>query len=362
MKAMTHDVSLVFTAYVRAFEAGGAAPDPELFERFWSKLRMIFVGEIKKRTMWTASPGYLGVYGAASWSDEAIDEALVDVYAFLLDRLPSLRAQLRLQDNVEGLVFRNLHNYLYDVQRRHDPLGFRVFDVAQRAVRRLLRDGRLHLLRGPAGVRNDTVVGFEPEVAVAADADWDALVRTWNDDLLPDLVTARGRAVDEAAARLAERLPELNAAGVGAFRFKDLVDPLKRDVRLRWSELWSREEGEIAFEQEEDALTTVVWRALPDSDVEDRDAFAKLVTCMTEALESSDVPPATRDELGKLWILLRHHAAADEDERPPSGRQASRLLGIPRDRLPSLQAVLGEWLERCRRRLSAATSRQATRN
>ena len=38
----------------------------------------------------------------------------------------NLAARLETMDNVDGLVFRNIGNFLYERQKRHDPLGFRL--------------------------------------------------------------------------------------------------------------------------------------------------------------------------------------------------------------------------------------------
>jgi len=346
------DPGLVFTAYVRALAPGGR-PSPELAEAFWRKLRDALAAELRRRSLWSASPGHLGLHGAGAWTDEAVDEVAVDLYAYLLDRLQHLHAQLKVKPNVEGLVFRNLHNYLYDTQKKHDPLGFRTFAAAQAAARRLIAAGTLQVLAGDPGVRNDTVLGFAPEAGpgdAAGDAAFAATVRSWNDDLLPDLVTARGRRRDEVALRLARHVAALPAAGVAAFRFRDLVAALKGDARARWSAVWSQQQGETALEEAGDDFVAVVRTVRPDPRIDERNAFAKTLACMAEALEHRAESPATRDYLGKLWDFLCHHAAAGQDDELPSARRIARLLGIPRDRLPGLRTTLGEWLEECRGR------------
>lgn len=343
---------LVFTSFIRAL-ASGARPPPELAEAFWRKLRDALLSELRKRSLWSASPGHLGLHGFGAWTDEAVDEVAVDLYAYLLDRLQHLHAQLRVKPNVEGLVFRNLHNYLYDTQKKHDPLGFRTFAAAQAAVRRLIAAGTLHVLAGDPGGRNDTVLGFAPEAEAGAPADaaFAATVRSWNDDLLPDLVTARGQGRDEVARRLARHVAGLAGEGVAAFRFQDLVAALKSDARARWSAVWSREQGETALEEADDGLLAVVRLVRPDPRIEQRDAFAKILACMAEAFERRAESSKAREDLQKLWDFLCHHAAAGQGDDLPSGRGIARLLGISRDRLPVLRTTLGEWLEECRESL-----------
>ncbi len=342
-------MSLVFTEYVRAMVPGGPPPDAELFSVVWSTLRGAMVAELKKRSLWSAPPACLGIPERPKWTEDAVDEIVHDCYAFIfVDRLPSLRAQLKVKDNVEGLVFLSLKNYLYDTQKKYDPLGFRTFEVLRNAIRQAVGEGRLHVLRGDHKVRNSTVLGFAPDADdTALGDDFAESVRKWNDDLLPEMVTARGRRVDEVASRLANHLSHLPDAGIEAFRFKDLVDPLKKDVRVRWRSFWSLEEGETALEDADDDLTVVVRKIRPDSAVEDRDAFAKLLSCMAEALASCEEKTRTREYLGRLWVFLRNHASEAQEDKVPSQRKIAGALGIPRERLAGLQVTLGQWVEDC---------------
>ena len=66
----------------------------------------------------------------------------------------------------------------------------------------------------------------------------------WNDELMP--AHRHGRSRQQAAGeRLLRQLLELPRDGVEAFRFRDLLEPLKSDARRRWAALLDGEgEGE----------------------------------------------------------------------------------------------------------------------
>lgn len=175
------------------------------------------------RGLWGSPPSFLGVYGWQSWSaadstDEPLSELLSECYVFIfVHRLQSLKAHLEVKPNIDGLVFLNLRNFLYDRQRQHDPLGLRVFEILQSAVRQAVRAGELYVLAGDSKIRNDSLLGFTPdtEPVETATAALGRLVGIWNDDLLPALVTARGKAVEEVVARtvgsgLTGGIPELS--------------------------------------------------------------------------------------------------------------------------------------------------------
>lgn len=200
----------VFTEFVRSL-AAGESPDPSLVEALKKRTHRILRKEMRKRGLWGSSPNYLGIYGFRRWTDDgAMEELVQDVLVFLVDRLPSLQAQLRHKDNVEGFLFLGIRNFLYDAQKRHDPIGFRVFMVAQSAVRQRLEDAMLHVLASNPRVSNDTILGFEPDGdPQAAPVDLDVYVKAWNNELMPELVTARGKHTDEVIRRLAVLLSGL---------------------------------------------------------------------------------------------------------------------------------------------------------
>ncbi len=359
-------VSLGFTEYIRSMESGGDVSDPDLFEALWKKLRGALIAELKKRALWSAPPSYLGIYGAASWRDpDALDELVTDCFTFVfLSRLPGLKAQLRVKDNIEGLVFRSIQNFLYDTQKRHDPLGFRVFVVLQNALRQAITAGVLHVLRGDPGVGNETVLAFAPgsEGGQARGAELREHVRGWNDDLLPDLITARGKGQDGIITRLSAHISRLPTHGIGMFRFKDLIDLLKSDARARWNVIWRYSEGETAIDNgdADDDFVVIVRQVRPDSGVEERESFEKLIICVTEAVERIAGPAQTKIYMERLWGFLTSHAAEPTESQPaadpadpkayklPSRRKIAKLLGIPRDRLAELHATLGGLVDGCR--------------
>lgn len=349
----------VFTDWVGSLVAG-QEPDPDLFDAVWEKLRDALGAEMRKRGLWSAPPCYLGIRGYRCWTQgDAFDELVHDAFTFLLDRLPSIKAQLRQKDNVEGFFFRCIRNFLYDSQKRHDPVGFRVFTVAQSAVRQLAEDGTLHVLVGDPGVRNDAVLGFAPDGDPNdARGGLDEHVDVWTNELMPELVTARGKHVDGVVRRLAVLISGLPGAAIEVFAFHVLVGLMKSDARRRWHAIWAQQEGETAFEDDgEDAFPVLVRLIRPDSGMEEREAFGKLVACVEARLGLLDEAQTTRIYLEKLWAFLRNHATEPAEGEPsadpkvsklPSRRKIAQHLEIPRDHLKGLFETLGELVEECR--------------
>jgi hypothetical protein len=377
--------SRVFTDHVRALAAGGPL-DSRRFEAMRVALRAALRSELKKRGLWDSPPSYLGVYGGESWApadapaahDSALEELLAECYSYVfVSRLRSLEAQLKLKPNIDGLVFLNIRHFLHERQKEHDPIGFQIFEVLQSAVRVAVEEGELRVLSGDEKVRNDTVLGFAEGMAAPGRGrgELPSLVARWNDGLLPDLVTSRGRGQEEVVRRLRERLPDLRREGIATFRFKDLVDPMKADVRARWAALLDLAFGESAPQKEGLEDGTVVRFVEPDCGVEERELFHKLVDCVLTSLKRLEVDGKTRGYLAVLWQFLRiqasegmeksvvsrlGHALKAEteiaDEERPSLRKLAEQLHIPRERLPALYKTLGDLLERCRAANSGKTA------
>jgi hypothetical protein len=345
-------MALVFTDYVRSLTPGEQLPAAG-FDAVWEKLRDVLVSEMRKRSLWQAAPSYLGVYGRASWLDPgALDELTIDCFkSAVLSRLPSLQGLLAVQDNVEGVIFRNVRYFLYELQKRYDPLGFVAFDALRNAAQRLIDVGKLQVLDGSGRIDNDTVLGFPPAAAPedVPDVRLDAPARGWAESLLPDLVTAKGDrrlAVEEA---LAAALAKLAGEGVEVFRFRDALDPLKNEVRSCWGAIWEHSQGDLAFEDDGEAAA-LVRLVRPDSGYEERQAFQQLLACMAEQLAHFDSTRKTREQLGRLWEFLRCEVAENPGEKPLSRRRVADLLEIHRSRLAELFRKLGALVEACRGR------------
>jgi hypothetical protein len=354
-----------FTRFLRNLEPGGPLErnDGDFDDEVWAALRRLLVGELKRRSLWSLPPAYLGIYGCATWADPAaVEELVADCFVFVFaERFRSLKAQLRNKPNIEGLILRNVRDFLHETQRRHDPVGFRVFTVLLSTLRGAQSAGRLHVIAGSPAVRHDTVLAFRPETSpdqAARPEELRLYTSAWNDDLLPDLITARGWDVRQVTARLERHLHALASEGVRAFRFHDLVDALRQDARARWRAVWVHTPEGIPPRREEDGLAAVA-RLVELPGEGERESLRRLLACLERSVERVAEPPArSRDYLRRLLLFLKTHAAACPEERGapgkglPSHRQLSQLLAIPRERLPDLFHTLLELAEACRRKIA----------
>ena len=334
----------VFTMFVRNFE-GEETPDADLFHDAWHGLRAALAKEMKRRGLWQSPPCYLSVFGWERWDTGdavgaraqagALGELVADCYAFIfVDRLQSLKRHLAEKPDIDGLVLLNIRHFLHERQKAHDPLGFQIFELLQTAVAEAVASGSLHVLGGDGRVRNDTLLGFAPTAEPgSAPLDLETIATRWNDELLPTLITAHSRQQAVAAERLLRQLLELPRDGVEAFRFRDLLEPLKSDARQRWAALLEAREEE--------------------SDDESRQSLEDLTRRVSDSILQMETDPRTRTYLSALWrYLWRQHGGEPGLKRRaksnPSFRKLGQLLNIPRERFPMLLDTLGQLVARCR--------------
>ena len=361
-----------FTLFVHEWEPG-REPEPVLAIAMWSAFDRVVRRELRRRSLSETSPHWLGIYGFRGWWEATgrggpFEDLLAEAYRYVfVERFPALKAQTLAKANIEGVVIASVRNFLHDRRRLHDRLGARLFEVLSLAVRCAVAHGDLTVVAGPAKIGSSTIlaVGERARSADLAGPEMlAAIVRRWNDELLPDLVTAsradKGRLVEGLASRLAE----LELEGVAAFRFGDLIAPLKADVRLRWAALLAPPEEEVSDEEDARGFRRLRRTFEPTSETQviAADRFAKLIDCVDHAIETSPASERTRDYLRRVLLFLRAFAT-DEGEGPleeggggdearlPSFRRLADHLKIPRERFKGLMGTLKSFLERCRERL-----------
>lgn len=364
----------LFTDYVRQLDPRGEPPDNETFHLVWQALRAWLKRELNRRGLWEGSPSYLGVHGYSHWYEhsergDALEELTADAYTYIfLDRLNALRNQLEVKDDIDGLVRLNIKHFVFERQRTNDPLGYRVFEVAHSALKGAVDAGQLRVLGGATVLRNDTHLSFTDSGVIEPDTEQslDRIVPVWTQDLLPDLITARGKQRQQVTERLRSKLPRLHSEGIRGFTVKQLLDVIKRYVRSHWSTLLY-EAGEVVPQEHADSdLGQILRRVQPEAgNFEAHNVFRALVRCVEDAIDNLPARHRTLDYLHRLWRFLcvfsaestagelrlpdgRTASLEDLDEFP-SRRKLSELLDIPRDRLPELYATLGRLLEDCRR-------------
>lgn len=352
-----------YTEFLSSLERNVEPESRQQLDAVLKELRTLLSIEIRRRGLSGASPSVLGLVGYQYWQrvgsvsfpgggeGDALEELTVDCYVYIfIDRLRSLLAQLKVRGNIDGLVRRNVRNFVHDTQKRHDPMGFRIFQVFRRVVKECVDEGDLFIDGDSQRLHNDTFLSFNQKRDLSEEVDhaidWGPVVARWNDALLSEMVTARGAKLADVVAKFKHNLLAIESQGIRSFRCRDIIEPLKADARSRWANLWSHGDGSTLVDDEtRDACCggTPVGASL-----DARERFTGLVDCVEHKLRRFEGQERTRKHLLKLWDYLKRFAASELDgehremsweameDTFPSRRELATRLEIPRDRFPDL--------------------------
>ncbi len=218
----------VFTRYVQF-------PSGEHTEGFNQAVRRILIGQMRRRGLYSSSPRFLGMVEWQSWETAALDELTAQARLWLIKRIPFLKGRLQCKEpKIESNIRLMLADFLTTLQKKFDPIGYRIYEMVRAAVDLLIRRECLIPGGGEERIRNDTLLAVSHEAALEyVERDMSDHAAKWNDDLLVALLTADGKEKDKAVRSLADRVQQLPDQGVRAFRFKDLADAMKKDGRKK---------------------------------------------------------------------------------------------------------------------------------
>lgn len=289
--------------------------------------------ELRRRRLWQHGPGLLGYGNESAWHAAALGDLAHDAYDFaVLKKLKNLVDQLAAGNDPSGYVALNTRNFVTDRQRTYDPVGYAVFRNVEAAATLAVREQRLHATRltpTRARLRNETVLALvRPDAPAVGGRTLPTMARAGTlierlreDDRWPALAIELTRTRGAAQRELCERIVALGAHGVVAFRFRELVDGIKDDVRARLA-------TDVPPVEADRAST-----AAPQSDL------SKVAQAVYAAIDASEHPPRVKP---KLRALFDHYYARSQcdDDAPQPLSDVARALGESRSTVEGWRLML----------------------
>lgn len=338
---MGDELFKIFDLFVERLRNEGEEPTRADFLEVREHLRVLLVGEMKKRGLWSAPPTYLGIQ-ASSWSDrEALEELVGDAYTYVFaDRLAALIKQSMDRSTLAPLIRMNVNHFVTDRQRLADPLGYRIFGRLKSATLKALKRGKLFLhgepiTSDPPKIHNQSELTFRRGWFEAIKFQLlEMPVRLWNDFLLPDLILAEGRSVPAVIDRLLDLLLALPKDGIEAFLFGDLCRVQKEDARRRWEALW-RDGFDIAYShdgKDDEPVPELAVAGHEETEAQWMERRELILEEVGQAIDDLEgVKAKEKEDLWKLWIYLRSTRLFSPEMREGNGTKTTPDPDIPND-------------------------------
>ena len=328
----------LLTEHVRSFAAESKPADGVLPE-----IERLLRYHMRNKRLLSLPPHRLGYSGAPSWTTPgALEDIVVDCYIFaVLDRLTALQNQLRLKPNVDGLISRNVSNFLIERRRRHDPIGYAVFGTVCGAV-------RMALAAKAATV--DSAAGEKPNTSTVVRLYWEsspAAPVVAPEALRPAVASAAGwsaalahltETTEEGREWLFSFLLDLPRQGVSAVRLGDLAAALAERVRADWQARHG-EPGAVGREMQDEVVATVRI-VMPNDELESRDRWELIKRVVPERIARLDRQERVRSRLAAVFAALV--AAVEAGDSSTSQADLIARTGVPRATLSDDFRVLRE--------------------
>jgi hypothetical protein len=348
----------VLTSHVRDF-SGSSDPAGKILPALKRLLRR----HMRRRNLMAASPAALGYRDVRHWSAPgAFEDIVTDCYLFaILKRLTALQDQLKVKPNVDGLISRNVANFLRARQRRHDPIGYAVFGNVKRAALEAAAGAAALDNFGRKNLHCESVIRLQggDRTLPAADIDLvDAAIKesTGWDNALPYLTEV----TDNGRKWVLDFLGQLKSSGVAAVRCGDLVNALARRVRAEWMGRHGDSAADLGREEPDDldaaltscpspegsgecSLVRMVW---PDEGLDARERWERLKRLIPERIARFECQKRVRERLVTVFEALVQ-AVEEGGREPPTQAELVQRTGMARatlsDAFRLLQKIILEF-------------------
>ncbi len=222
-----------FTILIKKLNKNSCFLPETVFDSLLKTMAKALRERMSQRGLWKSQTNYLGYLSAGNWDQQSklFDEIVFDCYMFAIaKRFRSLSNAMQRFDNIDGLVFRNINNFLTERQRSHDPIGYAVAQNTIRSLEAAIESGIIipdGLKRGK--ICNQTSFSFGSS-QMTDDPEFISKVLRNNQTWLKIRIrlVKRNKRVQQ---QLCELICAFKDAGIQQFKFKTLVNIMKDDVR-----------------------------------------------------------------------------------------------------------------------------------
>lgn len=297
------------------------------------RIKPLVVGELRARGLLFGPPEFVGYGDLSAWDEQSLDLIACDALEWaVLRRLDALAAKAEVFPNIDGLVVRNVRNFLTERQAAVDPVGASVYRNLRAGAARGMKAGWLVSSAARCPPARDQVLGGSVEGKTWSPERIEAQIDPtpgWWDNL-----RSVGEGGAGAPAAGAEILRSLLAAGVEAFTVSDVARALAPGCR---GLLAARNVGEeVGFDGDEDAPGALVLVVRP-IEFETYRGWLDFVEQVVDAIDALDTPPERRAAISRVFATL---VALNEQERLEDSTQRALC-----ERLALAKSTLNDYIQ-----------------
>ncbi len=317
----------IFTEHVRTF-----GPNSDPTSQVLPALKKLLRYHMKRKNLLNSPPRFLGYLPetAEAWSDDNFEDIVADCYIFaIVKRIESLRHQLQIKSNIDGLISRNVDNFLLERQQKYDPIGYAVYRNVRDASQNAEANGELRIENPNNGKFSNRSIlrlgGSSSNTPAKRDQIRTQLnmVTGWSDN-----VESLTKAIQRGRQWVRDFLQQCLKAGISVLRCGDLIEVLAQRVRSDWSTRHASHSSESVASElanpENDSIQ-------PDQRIEDSDHREWLKRVIPKRIANLDVQARVRDRLMAVFKALVERI--DRGEDCPKLTELSDQMKIPRSTL-----------------------------
>lgn len=300
-----------FTIIIKQLNEDSCFLPKSVFHSLFKVIAKTLREKMSQRGLWISPTNYLGYPSADHWNQDSnlFEDIVFDCYMFAIaKRLQSLRNAMQRFDNIDGLVFRNINNFLTERQRIYDPIGYAVAQNLMCAIQNAIELGIII----PDGLRrgkicNQTSFRFESSNFKQTTEDHQLISKAFiNNHKWLKIRTSLVKRNKRVQQELCEIICAFKDAGIKHFKFKTLVDIMKNDVRASYVKIDEPQE-EFSIDCEELNRIFQMW-----------------YLNMIQLIEQSNHQRRVRHNL-KLIFMARVKAITNVNEIPSQSELAKQL-------------------------------------
>lgn len=254
--------------------------------------------EMNRYGLYNQVPSAIGYDLWKDWNDDAFKDLLYECYIqAILKQLPKLQAHIKLGQNIDGIIIKNVHYFIIGKFRSCDRVGYTVAANAKQSVQLSITRKILKSNDEPNNINNNTFLTFldcKSTTSSEEEAISSALGNNseWTTELQLKFSSFKNK--DTTKEKFSDIVCRLKDFNIDSFWFRNLVDAMKKFVRRA---VENRQAENIPPDFYQDKI-------FPDDEYENYNYFSDLCKQIKQAIDESNYKNDVREQLHRVFTEI----------------------------------------------------------